>query len=47
MDFVERYIDRDKLYISDMENKVDDFYRALKWQKASADTQTAKKFFAF
>jgi DNA polymerase elongation subunit (family B) len=47
MDFVEQYIDRDKLYASDMENKVDDFYTALKWQKASTETLTAKKFFSF
>jgi len=47
MDFVEQYIDRDKLYASDMENKVDDFYTALKWQKASTESLTAKKFFSF
>jgi DNA polymerase elongation subunit (family B) len=47
MDFVEQYIDRDKLYVSDMENKVDDFYTALKWQKASTEALTAKKFFTF
>ena len=47
MDFVEQYIDRDKLYVSDMENKVDDFYTALKWQKASTEALTAKKFFSF
>ena len=47
MDFVEQYIDRDKLYASDMENKVDDFYTALKWQKASTEALTAKKFFSF
>jgi len=47
IDFVEQYIDRDKLYVSDMENKVDDFYTALKWQKASTEAQTAKKFFSF
>jgi DNA polymerase elongation subunit (family B) len=47
MDFVEQYIDRNKLYVSDMENKVDDFYTALKWQKASTEALTAKKFFSF
>jgi DNA polymerase elongation subunit (family B) len=47
MEFVEQYIDRDKLYVSDMENKVDDFYTALKWQKASTEALTAKKFFSF
>jgi len=47
MDFVERYVDRDMIYKAELENKVDDFYNALKWQKASNDTKTAKKFFAF
>jgi hypothetical protein len=47
MDFVEQYIDRDMIYKAELENKVDDFYNALKWEKASNDTKTAKKFFAF
>ena len=47
MDFVETYVDRDMIYKAELENKVDDFYKALKWEKASNDTKTAKKFFAF
>lgn len=47
MDFVEQYIDRDMIYKAELENKVNDFYNALKWEKASNDTKTAKKFFAF
>jgi hypothetical protein len=47
MDFVEQYVDRDMIYKAELENKVDDFYNALKWEKASNDTKTAKKFFAF
>ena len=47
MDFVETYIDRDGIYKAELENKVDDFYNALKWDKASIETKTAKKFFAF
>jgi hypothetical protein len=47
MDFIETYIDRDGIYKAELENKIDDFYNALKWQKVSAETQTAKKFFAF
>jgi DNA polymerase elongation subunit (family B) len=47
MDFVETYVDRDMIYKAELENKVDDFYNALKWEKASNDTKTAKKFFAF
>jgi len=47
MDFIETYIDRDGIYKAELENKVDDFYNALKWDKASTETNTAKKFFAF
>ncbi len=47
MDFVEQYVDRDMIYKAELENKVDDFYKALKWEKVSTETQTAKKFFSF
>jgi len=47
MDFIEQYIDRDMIYKAELENKLDDFYNALKWQKASTEVQTAKKFFDF
>jgi len=47
MDFVEQYVDRDMIYKAELENKVDDFYKALKWEKASTEAQTAKKFFSF
>jgi len=47
MDFVETYVDRNKIFEAELENKLDDFYNALKWDKVTADTKTAKKFFAF
>ena len=47
MDFIEQYIDRDKIFEAELENKLDDFYNALKWEKATTETKTAKKFFAF
>jgi DNA polymerase elongation subunit (family B) len=47
MDFIEQYIDRDMIYKAELENKLDDFYNALKWNKASNEVQTAKKFFDF
>ncbi len=47
MDFVSQYIDRDKIFEAELENKLDDFYNALKWEKATVETKTAKKFFAF
>jgi DNA polymerase elongation subunit (family B) len=47
MDFIEQYIDRDMIYKAELENKLDDFYNALKWNKASNEVQNAKKFFDF
>jgi len=47
MDFVEQYVDRDEIYKAELENKLTDFYNALKWEMASADSQNAKKFFEF
>ena len=47
MDFVEQYVDRDGIYKAELENKLTDFYNALKWEMASADSQNAKKFFEF
>jgi len=47
MDFVETYVDRDMIFKAELENKLDDFYNALKWEKASTEAQTAKKFFSF
>jgi len=47
IEFIETYIDRDEIYKAELENKIDDFYNALKWEKATTETKTAKKFFAF
>jgi DNA polymerase elongation subunit (family B) len=47
LDFVENFVDRDALYKAELENKIDDFYNALKWEKATNEVKTAKKFFAF
>ena len=46
-EFVTQYIDRNKIFEKELKNKLDDFYNALKWDKVTADTKTAKKFFAF
>jgi DNA polymerase elongation subunit (family B) len=46
-DFIEKYVDRDMLFKAELENKLNDFFGALKWEMASAETQTAKKFFEF
>jgi hypothetical protein len=46
-DFIETYIDRDEIYKAELENKLTDFYGALKWEMASLESQTSKKFFEF
>jgi len=47
LEFVESYVDRDAMFKAELENKIDDFYTALKWEKATNEVKTAKKFFAF
>jgi len=47
LDFITTYIDREEIYKSELENKLGDFYGALKWEMASVDSQNAKKFFEF
>ena len=40
----QEYTDEDT---QNFQNKIDDFYNALKWEKATNEVKTAKKFFAF
>jgi DNA polymerase elongation subunit (family B) len=47
MDFIANYIDREGIYKAELDNKIDDFYNALKWKKPTPETQKAKKFFEF
>ncbi len=47
LDFINKYIDRDEIYKAELENKLNDFFGALKWEMASAESQNAKKFFEF
>jgi hypothetical protein len=47
MDFIETHIDRGDLYMAELENKIIDFYSALKWEKPSQEKKTAAKFFNF
>ena len=46
MEFISTYIDRDGLYKAELDNKIDDFYNALGWNKPTLETQKAKKFFS-
>ena len=47
LDFINTHIDRDGIYKAELENKLNDFFGALKWEMASAESQNAKKFFEF
>jgi DNA polymerase elongation subunit (family B) len=47
IDFIATYIDREGIYKAELDNKIDDFYNALKWIKPTPETQKAKKFFEF
>ena len=45
LDFIANHIDREGMYKAELDNKLDDFYVALKWDKPTFETQSAKKFF--
>jgi DNA polymerase elongation subunit (family B) len=47
LDFINTHIDRDGIYKAELENKLNDFFGALKWEMASVESQNAKKFFEF
>jgi DNA polymerase elongation subunit (family B) len=44
--FVEQYIDRNKMFTSDLSNKFDDFYSAMGWGQLP-ENNNANKFFTF
>ena len=46
LDFIEKYVDRDKIFDSEMEKKLQDFYDALGWGNIPRDTyDNYSKFF--
>jgi len=47
LDLVEEYIDYELIWQKELENKLDDFYSAMKWEKPSPNLKTASKFFEF
>jgi len=47
VEFLEQYVDKGELYMAELENKIIDFYKALKWEKPSEEKKNAKKFFDF
>jgi DNA polymerase elongation subunit (family B) len=47
MDFVKQYIDVDRIFEAELENKMDDFYKALKWEKVNHAQKKLSQFFGF
>jgi hypothetical protein len=46
VNFVEEYIDRQRMFESDLQGKLDDFYAAMNWGKLP-ENNTVNKFFSF
>jgi DNA polymerase elongation subunit (family B) len=47
MDFVKKYIDVDRIFEAELENKMNDFYKALKWEKVNHAEKKLSQFFGF
>ena len=45
--FIKNYIDYDKIFESEMQNKLEDFYRALSWGNLQLKITKSDKFFSF
>ncbi len=45
LDLVEQYIDYDLIWKKELENKLDDFYKAMDWDKPNPNIAAASKFF--
>jgi len=47
LDLVEQYIDYDLIWQKELENKLDDFYSAMNWEKPNPNLAKASQFFGF
>ncbi len=47
LDLVKEYIDYELIWQKELENKLDDFYLAMKWEKPSPNLKKASQFFVF
>jgi hypothetical protein len=47
LEFIQQYIDVDKIFEAELENKMDDFYKALGWEKSSFSSKKLEEFFSF
>ena len=46
-EFIATYIDRDYMFTSELNNKLQDFYDSLKWTLPSASNKIINEFFDF
>ena len=47
MDFIDQYIDRNKIWDAELEGKLTDFYTALRWNMFSENAAAIEQFFSF
>ena len=47
LQFIEQYIDYDKIWDAEMQGKLEDFYQALNWEFPNENLKIASKFFGF
>jgi hypothetical protein len=47
MDFISKYIDRNRIWDTELQSKLEDFYQALKWEIFSVDGAAIDEFFSF
>ena len=47
LDLVKEYIDYELIWQKELESKLDDFYKAMNWEKASPHLKKASQFFGF
>ena len=47
LDLVKQYIDYDLIWQKELENKLDDFYSAMGWEKPNPNLAKASQFFGF
>lgn len=45
--FIEQYIDYDLIWEKELNNKLDDFYKAMDWEKPNPNLAAAAQFFSF
>ena len=45
--FIQQYIDYDLIWEKELNNKLDDFYNAMNWDKPNPNLASAEKFFSF